>query len=71
MDPLFDNTDPPDPLDMLTEVDKMAEESLLGPEIVTSARKSEDEDDGARVAMEDPTGYGETGMSEREDAEGQ
>lgn len=68
MDPLFDNKELPVLLDMLTEDDKVEPESLLA---LTSARKSEDDDDdGARVPMDDPTGYGATGISEREDVEG-
>lgn len=69
MDPLFDKTEPPEPLDMMTEDDNVEAESLMDPE-VTSARRSDDEDEGARVPMEDPTGQGATGISEREDAEG-
>lgn len=69
MEPLFDNTEPPEPFDILAEVEKVEARSLLDPEI-TSVRKSEDEEDGARVPMEDPTGYGATGISEREDVEG-
>lgn len=44
-------------------------ESLPDP-AVSSGRNSEDEDDGARVPIEDPTGYGATGISLREDADG-
>lgn len=55
MDPLFDKTEPPEPLDMMTEDDNVEAESLMDPE-VTSARRSDDEDEGARVPMEDPTG---------------
>jgi len=49
MDPLLDDTEPPEPLD------KTGGESLLDTEI-TSERKSEDEDEGARVPTDDPTG---------------
>lgn len=70
MDPLFDKTEPPEPVDTVTEDDKVVvTESLLEPD-TTSARKSEDEDEGARVPIDDPTGQGATGISEREDAEG-
>lgn len=56
MDPLFDKTEPPEPVDMGTEDDRVVETwSLLEPEII-SARKSEDEDEGARVPIDDPTG---------------
>lgn len=37
----------------------------------TSGRNSEEEDDGASVPVEEPTGYGATGMSVREEADGQ
>lgn len=68
--PLFERIEPTDPLDMLTDEDIRVEtESLLDPEI-SSGRKSEDADDGARVPIEDPTGYGATGISAREDADG-
>lgn len=49
MDPLLHDIEPPEPLD------KTGEESLLDTEI-TSARKSDDEDEGARVPTDDPTG---------------
>lgn len=68
--PLFERIEPTDPLDVLTDEDIRVEtESLLDPEI-SSGRKSEDEDDGARVPIEDPTGNGATGISAREDADG-
>lgn len=55
---------------MLDEEDILVElDSLLDPEI-RSGRNSEDDDDGARVPIEEPTGYGETGISAREDADG-
>ena len=54
MDPLVDDTDPAELLGILTEGDNVVTMSLLDPDI-SSARKSEDEDDGARVPMEDPT----------------
>lgn len=55
MDPLFDNIEPTEPFAMPTEDDNVVADSLLDPDI-TSACKSEDEDDGARVPTEDPTG---------------
>lgn len=55
---------------MLIDEDILAEvDSLLDPE-VSSGRNSEEDDDGARVPIEDPTGYGATGISVREDADG-
>ena len=42
--------------------------SLLDPER-SSGRNSEDDDDGARVPIVDPTGQGATGISAREDAD--
>lgn len=43
--------------------------SWLDPE-VRFGLKSEDEDDGAKVPIEDPTGKGATGISASEDADG-
>jgi hypothetical protein len=55
-DPLFEKVEPTDPLEVLIDKDILDEtESLLDPEI-SSGRNSEDEDDGARVPIEDPTG---------------
>lgn len=44
-------------------------ESFFDPEI-KSGRSSEDVSEGARVASEEPTGYGATGISVREEADG-
>lgn len=52
MGPLFEYFEPTDPLGVLVDEDSLVElESLLGLD-----RRSEDEDDGARVPIEDPTG---------------
>lgn len=52
----LEKTEPTDSLDALADDDIMAgAESLLDPER-SSGRNSEDEDDGARVPTEDPTG---------------
>jgi hypothetical protein len=53
--PNFDNIQPTEPFAMPTEDDRVVVDSLLDPDII-SACKSEDEDDGARVPMEDPIG---------------
>ncbi|KAL8142816.1 hypothetical protein V2J09_015848 [Rumex salicifolius] len=45
------------------------EGEFLDPE-TASILRSEEEDDGARVAIDDPTGYGATGISDRDDADG-
>lgn len=50
--PLFEYFEPTDPLGVLVDEDNLVElESLLGLD-----RRSEDEDDGASVPIEDPTG---------------
>lgn len=61
---LLDKLDPPEPLGILVD-----RPSLFGTEIISDLNSDED-DDGARVAIEKPTGYGATGMSAREDADG-
>ncbi|KAJ0811404.1 hypothetical protein HanPSC8_Chr17g0750341 [Helianthus annuus] len=48
-------------------LDKL-EPSLLAVEI-RSGLKLDEEDDGARVAIDKPTGYGATGISASEDAD--
>ena len=54
--PPFENVEPTDPLELLIDEDILAEvESLVDPR-VSSGRKSEDEDDGASVPTDDPTG---------------
>lgn len=54
--PLFEKVEPTDPLDVLIDEGILDEtESLLDPEI-SSGRNSEDEDDGASIPIEDPTG---------------
>lgn len=54
--PPCEKVEPIDPLDVLIEEDILDEtESLLDPEM-SSGRNSEDEDDGASVPIEDPTG---------------
>ena len=54
--PLLEKIEPTDPLDVLIVEDiRVVAESLLDPEI-SSGRKSEDEDEGARVPIEAPTG---------------
>ena len=66
--PLSENIDPIKPLGMLSVDGILAEkESLLE---MKSGRSSEDDEDGAKVATEKPTGYGATGMSAREEADG-
>lgn len=53
---LFEKVEPTGPLEVLIDEDILDEtESLLDPEI-SSGRNSEDEDDGASVPIEDPTG---------------
>lgn len=48
--------EPTDPLTVLSDEDVLAEtESLLVPEL-SSGRNSDDEDDGASVPIDDPTG---------------
>jgi len=60
--------DPIKPLGMLSVDGILTEkESLLE---MKSGRSSEDDEDGAKVATERPTGYGATGMSASEEAEG-
>lgn len=54
--PLFEKVEPTNPLDVLDDEDIRVElESLLDPEI-SSGRNSEDDDDGARVPIAEPTG---------------
>lgn len=60
---LFDRLDPTEPLGILVDTP-----SLLVAE-VTSGLNSDEDDDGARVAIEVPTGYGATSMSVNEDAD--
>lgn len=52
---MFENTEPTDPLELLKE--DICDDSvfLLSPES-SSGLRSDDEDDGARVAIVDPTG---------------
>lgn len=45
-------------------------ESPLYPAITSGLKSDDDDDDGAKVAILDPTGYGATGISVREDADG-
>lgn len=69
-DSLFEKVEPTEALDVLIDEDIRVEtESVLDPDM-SSGRKSEDEDDGARVPIDDPTGYGATGISAREEADG-
>ena len=66
----MERIEPTEPLEELVEEDILVDRvSLLDPEM-SSGLKSDDEDDGARVPFEDPTGQGATGMSAREDADG-
>jgi len=61
---LLDKLEPGEPLGILVETP-----SLLAAEARSGLRLDE-EDDGARVAADKPTGYGATGMSASEDADG-
>lgn len=68
--PTVDKVRPTDAVDVLVDDDILDEaDSMLDPE-ASSGRNSDDEDDGARVAMEEPTGYGATGISASEEADG-
>lgn len=54
--PPLETVEPTDPLTVLSDEDVLAEtESLLVPEL-SSGRNSDDEDDGASVPIDDPTG---------------
>lgn len=56
MGPTVDEVKPTDAVDVLTDEDILDEtDSLLDPE-ASSGRNSDDEDDGARVPIEEPTG---------------
>lgn len=57
---------------MLSDEDILAETKSFPEPELSSGRNSvdEDEDDGASVPIDDPTGYGATGISAREDADG-
>lgn len=55
MGPTLDKVKPTDPVDVLIEDILDETDSLLTPP-PSSGRNSEDEDDGARVPIEEPTG---------------
>lgn len=56
MGPAVDKVKPTDPVDVLIDEDILDEtDSLLDPE-ASSGRNSDEEDDGARVPIEEPTG---------------
>lgn len=56
-EPPFENVEPTDPLEVLIADDILADEVVsLMDAIYSSGRKSDDEDDGASVPTEDPTG---------------
>ena len=68
---IFLRNDPTEPLGMLVREDILVEgNSLLDPEI-NSSLKSEDEDEGVSVPIEDSTGQGATGISARDGTNGQ
>ena len=69
MGPTLDKVMPTDPVDVLIEDILDATDSLLDP-APSSGRNSDDEDDGARVPIEEPTGQGATGISAKEEADG-
>lgn len=69
MGPLFENVKLTEALELLIEDICDDKASLLNPDR-SSGLKSDEEDDGARVAVVAPTGQGATGISVREDAEG-
>ena len=55
MGPTVDKVKPTDPVDVITDEEILVEtDSLLNPE--ASCRNSDDEDDAARVPIEEPTG---------------
>lgn len=68
--PAVDKVKPTDPVNVLIDEGTLdGTDSLLDPE-VSSGRNSDDEDDGASIPIDEPTGYGATGMSAREEADG-
>lgn len=66
---LFEKLEPTEPLDMLME-DILVERPSLFDAERSSGLNSDEEDDGAKVPIEVPTGYGATGISASEDADG-
>lgn len=53
--PLFENVEPTEPVELLIEDIRLENASLLDPD-KSSGLKSDDDDDGAKVPIEDPTG---------------
>lgn len=68
--PVCEKIKPAELVDVFPEGGILAEyDSFLGPE-TSSGRSSDDADEGASVASNDPTGYGVTGISIRDEADG-
>lgn len=70
MDPPDNKVKPTDAVDELIDEDILDDaDSLPDPE-ASSGRNSDDEDEGASVPIDEPTGYGATGISAKEEADG-
>lgn len=53
--PVFENVEPTEPVELLIEDIRLENASLLDPD-KSSGLKSDDDEDGAKVPMDDPTG---------------
>lgn len=63
---LWDKLELAEPLGMLVERPRPSMSDVE----ISSGLNSDEDDDGARVTFDEPTGYGATGMSASEDADG-